>query len=72
METITIGIFFIFEDIKSQWGDIDFVVHAVAFSDKSELSGEYLNNRIRLASNGVKHGLYEIYCHGHSNDSSHE
>ena len=23
-------------------GEIDFVVHAVAFSDKSELSGEYL------------------------------
>ena len=32
----------LFEDIKSQWGGIDFVVHAVAFSDKSELSGEYL------------------------------
>ena len=23
----------LFEDIKSQWGEIDFVVHAVAFSD---------------------------------------
>ena len=33
----------IFEDIKAKWGQIDFVVHAVAFSDKSELSGEYLN-----------------------------
>ena len=33
----------LFEDIKSKWGEIDFVVHAVAFSDKSELSGEYLN-----------------------------
>ena len=33
----------LFEDIKSQWRQIDFVVHAVAFSDKSELSGEYLN-----------------------------
>jgi enoyl-[acyl-carrier protein] reductase I len=33
----------LFENIKSQWGKIDFVVHAVAFSDKSELSGEYLN-----------------------------
>ena len=33
----------LFEDIKSQWGEIDFVVHAIAFSDKSELSGEYLN-----------------------------
>ena len=33
----------LFQDIKSQWGQIDFVVHAVAFSDKSELVGEYLN-----------------------------
>ena len=33
----------LFEDIKSKWGHLDFVIHAVAFSDKSELSGEYLN-----------------------------
>ena len=33
----------LFEDIKANWGQIDSVVHAVAFSDKSELSGEYLN-----------------------------
>ena len=33
----------LFEDLKSKWGKIDFVVHAVAFSDKSELSGEYLS-----------------------------
>ena len=34
----------LFEDVKSSWNEIDFVVHAIAFSDKSELSGEYLNN----------------------------
>ena len=33
----------LFEDIKNKWGQIDFVVHAVAFSDRTELSGEYLN-----------------------------
>ncbi|MAW01552.1 MAG: enoyl-[acyl-carrier-protein] reductase FabI [Candidatus Pelagibacter sp.] len=32
-----------FSDIKKNWGNIDFVVHSVAFSDKSELSGEYLS-----------------------------
>ena len=31
------------DDIKNKWGSIDFIVHAVAFSDKSELTGEYLN-----------------------------
>ena len=33
----------LFEDIKSKWDQIDFIVHAIAFSDRSELSGEYLN-----------------------------
>ena len=32
-----------FNDIKNKWGNLDFVVHAIAFSDRSELSGEYLN-----------------------------
>ena len=32
-----------FEDIKNKWENLDFVVHAIAFSDRSELSGEYLN-----------------------------
>ena len=33
----------LFDDIKTKWGQIDFIVHAIAFSDRSELSGEYLN-----------------------------
>ena len=33
----------LFEDVKTQWGEIDFVVHAIAFSDRGELSGEYIN-----------------------------
>tara|TARA_B100000029_G_scaffold467787_1_gene504265 strand:+ start:506 stop:1291 length:786 start_codon:yes stop_codon:yes gene_type:complete len=32
-----------FDDIKKQWGKLDFIVHAIAFSDRSELTGEYLN-----------------------------
>ncbi len=32
-----------FEQIKKEWGQIDFVVHAIAFSDKNELDGMYLN-----------------------------
>ena len=32
-----------FSDIKKKWGNLDFVVHAIAFSDRSELSGEYVN-----------------------------
>ena len=32
-----------FNNIKNKWENLDFVVHAIAFSERSELSGEYLN-----------------------------
>ncbi len=32
-----------FSEIEAEWGEIDFVVHAIAFSDKNELDGLYLN-----------------------------
>jgi enoyl-[acyl-carrier protein] reductase I len=31
----------VFEALKARWGSIDFVVHAIAFSDKNELKGKY-------------------------------
>jgi len=31
----------VFEALKNQWGSIDYLVHAVAFSDKDELKGRY-------------------------------
>ena len=32
----------VFEVLKEKWGKIDFVVHAIAFSDKDQLDGRYL------------------------------
>jgi enoyl-[acyl-carrier protein] reductase I len=32
-----------FADIGNKWGGLDFVVHAIAFSDKDELKGQYLD-----------------------------
>ena len=32
-----------FKTIEDEWGQIDFVVHAIAFSDKNELDGLYLD-----------------------------
>ena len=29
--------------IKKEWGNIDFIIHAVAFADKNELNGRYIN-----------------------------
>ena len=33
----------LFEQINERWGKIDFVVHAIGFSDKSELRGRYVD-----------------------------
>ena len=33
----------VFGQIKDKWGGLDFVVHAIAFSDKNELDGLYLD-----------------------------
>jgi enoyl-[acyl-carrier protein] reductase I len=33
----------LFAGIGERWGRLDFVVHAIAFSDKNELTGRYLN-----------------------------
>ena len=32
-----------FAEIEKQWGKLDFVVHAIAFSDKDELDGRYVD-----------------------------
>lgn len=32
-----------FAELEAKWGKLDFVVHAIAFSDKAELDGLYLN-----------------------------
>jgi enoyl-[acyl-carrier protein] reductase I len=31
----------VFETLRSKWGRLDFLVHAIAFSDKNELKGRY-------------------------------
>lgn len=34
---------FVFSELESEWGQIDFLVHAIAFSDKGELAGRFIN-----------------------------
>ncbi len=33
----------VFEVLEKEWGSIDFIVHAIAFSDKEELTGRYVD-----------------------------
>ena len=37
----------VFEALKAQWGRLDFLVHAIAFSDKAELDGRYVDTSER-------------------------
>jgi enoyl-[acyl-carrier protein] reductase I len=33
----------VFESLEKNWGSLDFLVHAIAFSDKNELDGRYVD-----------------------------
>ncbi|WP_026381147.1 enoyl-ACP reductase FabI [Afifella pfennigii] len=33
----------VFEKVRAEWGGLDFLVHAVAYSDKDELDGRYID-----------------------------
>lgn len=37
----------VFDTLKDTWGSIDFVVHAIGFSDKNELKGRYVDATTR-------------------------
>ena len=36
----------VFATLEKQWGALDFVVHAIAFSDKEELKGKYIDTSL--------------------------
>jgi enoyl-[acyl-carrier protein] reductase I len=48
----------VFAELEKQWGKIDFVVHAIAFSDKDQLDGRYIET---TADNFSKTMLISCY-----------
>jgi enoyl-[acyl-carrier protein] reductase I len=48
----------VFSEVESRWGKLDFVVHAIAFSDKDELTGRYVDT---TADNFAKTMLISAY-----------
>ena len=42
-----------FEKLKDHWGTIDFLVHAIAFSDKNELTGRFINTSLANFTNSL-------------------
>ncbi|QRZ12169.1 enoyl-ACP reductase [Paracoccus methylovorus] len=49
-----------FADIESRWGGLDFLVHAVAFSDKSELTGRFINTTRDNFKNSLTISCYSL------------
>ncbi len=48
----------LFETLEKEWGHLDFVVHAIAFSDKDELRGKY----VETSRDNFKNSL-DISCY---------
>jgi enoyl-[acyl-carrier protein] reductase I len=49
-----------FDAINKRWGTIDFVVHAIAFSDKNELKGKYLSTSLKNFLNAMHISCYSF------------
>jgi enoyl-[acyl-carrier protein] reductase I len=37
----------LFDTLKEKWGELDFIVHAIAYSDKNELKGRYIDTSLQ-------------------------
>ncbi len=49
-----------FEAIKQKWGSLDFVVHAIGFSDKNELTGRYVDTSAANFTNTMFISVYSF------------
>nr|WP_108485001.1 enoyl-ACP reductase [Oceaniglobus ichthyenteri] len=49
-----------FDTLKDTWGSIDFLVHAIAFSDKNELTGRFINTSRENFKNSLAISCYSF------------
>mgnify|MGYP001764934966 CR=1 FL=1 len=49
-----------FAALKARWGTIDFLVHAIAFSDKNELTGRFINTSRENFRNSLTISCYSF------------
>ena len=49
-----------FAKIEAEWGRLDFVVHAIAFSDKNELAGRFINTTRDNFRNSLTISCYSL------------
>jgi len=49
-----------FQTLKDRWGSLDFLVHAIAYSDKNELTGRFINTSLANFSNSLAISCYSF------------
>ena len=49
-----------FAALKAKWGSLDFVVHAIAYSDKSELTGRFRDTSVENFKNSLHISCYSF------------
>ena len=49
-----------FAKLRAEWGSLDFVVHAIAFSDKTELTGRFINTSRENFRNSLTISCYSF------------
>ena len=50
----------VFAALKDRWGEIDFLVHAIAFSDKDELTGRFLDTTRENFNRTMEISVYSL------------
>ncbi|MBL94659.1 MAG: Enoyl-[acyl-carrier-protein] reductase [NADH] FabI [Alphaproteobacteria bacterium MarineAlpha3_Bin5] len=50
----------VFDSIQNSWGNLDFLVHAIAFSDKEELKGAYIDTSAENFQNTLMISCYSF------------
>lgn len=50
----------VFAEVEKRWGTIDFMVHAIAFSDKDELTGRYVDTSRENFNRSMEISVYSL------------
>ena len=50
----------VFARLEKEWGELDFLVHAIAFSDKDELKGKYVDTSAQNFANTMNISCYSF------------
>lgn len=50
----------LFEVAKEKWGKVDFIIHGIAFADKDELRGRYIDTSLKNFLNSMNISCYSL------------